>query len=131
MAASVSGRQWAAVRRRLYNSVRPLMAGYESITALLAQWREGDGQALDTLMPLVYGNLRRIARHQIAGEGAGHTLSPTALVHEAVLRLLGADVHWQDRAHFLAIAARQMRRVLVEYARAQHRQKRGAPIGSA
>lgn len=77
------------------------------------------------LTACLYDNLRRIARRQMAGEGAGHTLSPTALVHEAFVRLMDANVFWQDRAHFLAIAARQMRRVLVEHARAQNRQKRG------
>jgi RNA polymerase sigma factor (TIGR02999 family) len=96
-----------------------------SITALLVQWRQGDERALEALTPLVYDNLRRIARRQMSSEGPGHTLSPTALVHEAFMRLIDARVSWQDRAHFLAIAAREMRRVLVEHARAQRRLKRG------
>lgn len=97
-----------------------------SVTILLARWRGGDAQALESLTPLVYENLRQIAARQMSREKSGHTLSATALVHEAYLRLLGADVPFQDRAHFLAVAAREMRRVLVDSARAKHRQKRGA-----
>src|SRR5207247_6903235 len=82
--------------------------------------------ALDRLLPLVYDQLRRIAHGQMRGEHTGHTLSTTALVHEAYLRLVKLDqVQWQDRVHFFAMAARLMRRVLIDYARARTREKRG------
>ncbi len=95
------------------------------ITVLLARWRSGDSSALDELTPLVYDNLRRLASHYLASEKPGHTLSPTAVVHEAYLRLLGVETPYNDRAHFLAMAARQMRRVLVDHARQRGRGKRG------
>lgn len=94
------------------------------ITQLLGQWRSGDAQALDRLVPLVYADLHRIAARQLRGEKA-ITFSPTELVHEACLRLMGPSVEWQDRAHFFAIAARQMRRILVDHARHRQREKRG------
>ena len=93
---------------------------------LLQQWRGGDSRALDQLMPLIYNELRHLAGRCFYAERPGHTLRATALVHEAYLRLVDADIAWQDRAHFYAIAARVMRRVLVEYARAHARQKRGS-----
>lgn len=103
------------------------MAPPEGVTDLLLAWREGDDDALGRLTPLVYQELRRIARHCLRGERAGHSLEATALVHEAYVRLVGAQrVRWQDRAHFLAMAATAMRRVLVEHARARRRRKRGA-----
>jgi RNA polymerase sigma factor (TIGR02999 family) len=92
---------------------------------LLQQWRGGDDGALDQLMPLIYHELRRLAQRCLYSERPGHTLRATALVHEAYMRLIDADVEWHDRAHFYAIAARAMRRILVEYARAHTRQKRG------
>ena len=95
------------------------------VTRLLAAWRSGDESALEQLMPLVYHELRRRAELQLRREGEGHTLQTTALVHEAFLRLVGADVPWRDRAHFFSIAARTMRRVLVDHARALQRAKRG------
>src|SRR5262245_14423760 len=96
------------------------------VTGLLLEWRGGDERALDRLIPLVHGQLRRIAGRCIRRERAGHTLQATALVNEAYLRLVDAKrVEWRDRAHFLAIAARLMRRVLVDYARARGYQKRG------
>ncbi len=95
------------------------------ITVLLARWREGDASALEELTPLVYDNLRRLAAHYMAGEKPGHTLTATAVVHEAYLRLLGTSAAFHDRAHFLATAARQMRRVLVDHARQRGRRKRG------
>lgn len=95
------------------------------MSVLLARWRNGDAQVLESLTPLIYDNLRQIARRYMSQENTGHTLSATALVHEAYLRLLGADVPWQDKAHFLAVAAREMRRVLVDHARSSKRQKRG------
>ena len=96
------------------------------VTKLLRAWRAGDQPALERLTPLVYEDLRRRARHYLRGERANHTLTPTALVHEAFMRMLNiGQVDWKDRAHFLAIAARQMRRVLVDSARARRYQKRG------
>ncbi len=97
-----------------------------NVTRLLQQWRGGDRQALDQLIPVVYHDLRRLARGCLQGERPGHTLRATELVHEAYLRLMDADIAWKDRAHFYAIAARVLRRILVEYARAHNRQKRGS-----
>lgn len=97
----------------------------QDVTKLLQQWRGGDQAALDQLMPIVYQELRRLASRCLRSERPGHTLRATALVHEAYIRLLDAEVGWQDRAHFYAVAARVVRRILVEYARAHTRQKRG------
>jgi RNA polymerase sigma-70 factor, ECF subfamily len=97
------------------------------VTGLLLAWRAGDEAALARLTPLVHQELRRIARYCMRGERAHHSLQATALVHEAYLRLVGAQhVNWQNRAHFLAMAARLMRRILVDIARARRYQKRGA-----
>jgi RNA polymerase sigma-70 factor, ECF subfamily len=102
------------------------VAPSEGVTDLLLAWRDGDDEALGRLTPLVYQELRKIARHYLRGERADHSLEATALVHEAYVRLVGAQrVRWQDRAHFLAMAATAMRRVLVEHARARRRRKRG------
>jgi len=98
----------------------------QSVTVLLQQWRGGDDRALDALMPVVYDELRRLASRCLYAERPGHTLRATELVHEAYMRLVGADIGWQDRAHFYAVAARVLRRILVEYARSRNRQKRGA-----
>jgi RNA polymerase sigma-70 factor (ECF subfamily) len=96
------------------------------VTALLIEWRSGDEEAVQKLLPLVHDELRRIAKRQMAGERPDHVLQATALVNEAYLRLVDMQrVQWQDRAHFYAMAARQMRRVLVDFARAQKNQKRG------
>jgi RNA polymerase sigma factor (TIGR02999 family) len=96
------------------------------VTGLLAELRQGDKDALARLMPLIYQELRRLAGHYLRAERAGHTLQPTALVHEAYLRLAGEDrADWQDRAHFMGVAARVMRRILVEYARGRATEKRG------
>lgn len=97
----------------------------QDVTRLLQQWRGGNHEALDELMPVVYDELRRLAKRCLYSERPGHTLRATALVHEAYLRLMDADIGWQDRAHFYAVAARVLRRILVEYARAHGRQKRG------
>src|SRR5262245_54942650 len=98
----------------------------QEITRLLIAWSNGDEQALETLMPLVYQDLRRLAAYHLRRENAGHTLQPTALVHEAYLRLVRQKgVRWQNRVHFLAIAAQMMRRILVDYARARRFAKRG------
>jgi RNA polymerase sigma factor (TIGR02999 family) len=96
----------------------------QNVTQLLQRWRSGDKRALDELMPLVYDDLRRSAARYLYAERPGHTLQATALVHEAYVRLIEADIDWQDRAHFYAIAARVLRRVLVEYARTHSRKKR-------
>src|SRR5271166_4422330 len=97
----------------------------QDVTMQLQQWRGGSHEALDQLMPIVYDELRRLAARCLRSERPGHTLRATALVHEAYLRLMDADVGWQDRAHFYAVSARVLRRILVEYARAHSRQKRG------
>ena len=98
----------------------------DEITLLLAAWHDGDPDALGGLMPLVYTELRRLATHSLAGERKDHTLQPTALVHEAYLRLAGGAVpRWQDRVHFFAVAAQVMRRLLVDHARARRTDKRG------
>lgn len=96
------------------------------VTQLLRQWTQGDEAAFDQLVPLVYQELRRIARLCLRRERAGHTMQTTTLVHEAYLRLIDAGrVRWQDRAHFFAIAAQLMRRVLVDDARNREFKKRG------
>ena len=96
------------------------------VTRLLREWGEGNAEAMDDLLPLVYGELRRLARHYLRGERPDHTLQPTALVHEAYLKLLGqGPMAWQDRAHFIGVAATLMRRILVDHARAHRAEKRG------
>ena len=96
------------------------------ITNLLHQWRDGEQAALDELMPLVYQRLRQLAASQLRFERANHTLEPTALVHEAYLRLAGQrEIDWQNRAHFFGAAVEVMRRVLVDYARRKKAEKRG------
>ena len=101
------------------------------VTALLCAWRAGDGAALGRLIPLVHEELHRRARQYMRGERQGHTLRPTALVNEAYLRLIDAQgIDWKDRAHFIAVAARQMRHVLVDSARARRYQKRGGGVAN-
>ncbi len=95
------------------------------VTNLLQRWKAGDEAAQDALIPLIYEHLHRLAGRSLAGERPGHTLRPTALVHEAYLKLVHSKAEWQDRHHFFAMAARVMRRILVDHARAHHRQKRG------
>jgi len=96
------------------------------VTKLLIDWSNGDKTALDELMPLVYEELRRLAHHYMSRERVGHTLQTSALVNEAYLRLVNRkDVHWQNRAHFFAIAAQLMRTILVDHARARQYLKRG------
>jgi RNA polymerase sigma factor (TIGR02999 family) len=97
------------------------------VTELLARWSAGDETALEQLVPLVYEECRRLAARQLRGERRDHTLNPTALVHELYLRLADQKrATWQSRAQFFAVAARLMRRILVDHARARHAQKRGA-----
>ena len=98
----------------------------EDITHLLLAWSEGDAQALERLMPLVHNELRKLAHRHMAGERPGHQLQTTALVNEAYLRLIDSSrVRWQNRTHFFAVSAQLMRRILVDYARARRRLKRG------
>jgi RNA polymerase sigma-70 factor, ECF subfamily len=85
-------------------------------------------EAADKLLPLVYNQLRKLAGSYLGQERPGHTLAPTALVHEAYLRLAAAGIEWQDRVHFFAVAARQMRRILVDHAKARLRSKRGGAL---
>ena len=105
----------------------PPQAVATEVTTLLRAWRAGDARAGDDLLQRVYAGLKRIAAAQLRGERAGHTLQPTALVHEAYLRLLQQQgVDWRDRAHFFGLAAAMMRRVLVDHARARGARKRRA-----
>jgi len=98
----------------------------EDVTALLARWSRGDSDALDALMPIIYAECRRIAARQLALERRDHSLDPTALVHELYLRLVDQQrASWENRAQFFGVAARLMRRVLVDHARARHAEKRG------
>jgi RNA polymerase sigma factor (TIGR02999 family) len=101
----------------------------ERISKLLADWANRDPAAREQLVPIVYGELRRLAHHYMRGERAGHTLQTTALVNEVYLRLAGIEaMRWRDRAHFFAMTATLMRRVLVDYARQRGREKRGAGV---
>jgi RNA polymerase sigma factor (TIGR02999 family) len=97
-----------------------------NFTQLLTDWRSGSPQALDRLTPLVYEELRRLARGYMRAERGSHTLQATAIVHEAFLRLMHANVDVQDRGHFFALTSRLMRRVLVDHAKSRARQKRNA-----
>lgn len=98
----------------------------QDLTRLLADWSEGDQSALDKLMPLVHGELRRIAQRQMNQERVSHTLQATALVNEAYIKLAGQDsFEWPDRAHFFAFCAQVMRHILIDHARAHARDKRG------
>jgi RNA polymerase sigma factor (TIGR02999 family) len=97
-----------------------------NFTQLLTEWRSGHPQALDRLTPLVYEELRRLARSYMRAERGGHTLQATAVVHEAFLRLIQADVDLKDRGHFFALTSRLMRRVLVDHAKSRGRAKRNA-----
>jgi RNA polymerase sigma factor (TIGR02999 family) len=96
------------------------------ITQFLVASRSGDAEALNKLLPLVYDELRRLAAHYLRKERSDHTLQPTALVHEAYLRLIDQNVSWQNRAHFFGVAAQMMRRILVDYARGRLAAKRGS-----
>jgi RNA polymerase sigma factor (TIGR02999 family) len=111
--------------------VRPVSRG-EDITASLRAWRAGDERAGEAVLERVYGELKRIAAAQFRAERAGHTLQPTAVVHEAFLRLLQQQrVEWRDRAHFFGVAAAMMRRVLVDHARARATRKRSPESGAS
>jgi RNA polymerase sigma factor (TIGR02999 family) len=97
----------------------------QPVTMYLRAWQEGDAAAFERLIGIVHAELHRLARARMRGEGEGHTLSPTELVSEAFLRLAGANVDWHDRAHFFAVAAKTMRQILVDHARAKSALKRG------
>lgn len=99
------------------------------VTQLLREWNEGSEEARETLLGLVYGPLRVIAERHLHGERAGHTLQPTALVHELYLRLVDQrEADWNDRTHFFAVAAKVMRRILVDHARRRNSDKRGGGV---
>jgi RNA polymerase sigma factor (TIGR02999 family) len=101
----------------------------QDVTQLLSRWRDGDPAALDSLVPLVYAELRRMAARHLRRERPQHTLQPTALVHEAFVKLVDQrDVRWQNRAHFYGIAAQAMRRILVDHARGRAAEKRGGDL---
>ncbi len=125
--AGTAGKNWhppetARFRRRIA-AIHPESP---DVTGLLLAWGTGDEAALERLVPIVHGELRRIARRCMAGERKGHSLQATALVNEAYLRLVDVQhVNWENRAHFLAMSARLMRRILVDYARSKGYQKRG------
>jgi RNA polymerase sigma factor (TIGR02999 family) len=100
----------------------------DGVTRLLVEWQNGDQKALDSLIPLVYQELRAIAGRYLSRESPSHTLQSTALVHEAYFKLIGQRrVRWQNRAHFFGIAAQMMRRILIDHARHEARDKRGGP----
>jgi RNA polymerase sigma factor (TIGR02999 family) len=99
------------------------------VSQLLQAWGQGDSNAFDALVAIVYDELRRMARRHMARQSPGHTLQTTALIHEAYMRLVDLkDVAWQDRSHFFAVAARAMRHVLVDYARSRRAAKRGGKL---
>ena len=105
------------------------MSSPPEVTQLLHAWRDGDNQAFEKLVPIVYADLHRLARGQLRRDHAGWTLDTTALVHESYLRLREADrVDWSDRNHFMAVAARAMRQVVIEYARRRMAEKRGGGL---
>lgn len=104
------------------------MGSVPTVTTLLQEWRCGDPEALGELAPIIYDDLRRIAAYHLKSERSGHTLQATALVNEAFLRLADADVSFADRAHFFAIAARTIRRILTDHGRARLSQKRGGGV---
>jgi RNA polymerase sigma factor (TIGR02999 family) len=106
--------------------MEPSEPNANAITEMLRQWSGGSREALDALLPFVYAGLRRQASRYLRRERANHTLQTTALIHETYLKLIDQrDVNWQNRAHFFGIAAQAMRRILVDYAKARHRDKRG------
>jgi len=101
------------------------MQDQQNLTQLLVDWRSGDNAALEKLMPLIHSKLHQIANKYMLAENAGHTLQATALVNEAFIKLINADVSWQNRAHYLALSARAMRQILIDHARAKKSDKRG------
>ncbi|HEU4653971.1 MAG TPA: ECF-type sigma factor [Steroidobacteraceae bacterium] len=122
-----------AETRLLSNTIAAAIppADRQAVTRLLSAWRSGDSRALERLTPLIYEELRSRARRYMRRERAGHTLQATAVVHEAFVKLVEMNVSWQDRAHFFAVAARQMRRILVDHAKSRLREKRGGTTTGA
>ncbi len=106
-------------------SWRAYMSSHDDVTQLLNRWSQGDEAALNEVTPIVYTELHKIARSVFSRERAGHTLQPTALLNEAYEKLVGVDSTWQNRTHFYALAARMMRRLLVNHAEMRNAQKRG------
>jgi RNA polymerase sigma factor (TIGR02999 family) len=127
---TLSGRYFS--RHRMSNSdCAQAMEGASSsqVTELLVRWRGGDRRALDALLPLVYNELRQLARRYLQRERRGHTLQSTALVHEAYVRLAQQKIpEWRNRAHFFGVAAQLMRQILVDYARSHRAAKRGGSV---
>lgn len=127
-----SGQSGYHLKRLCYNlrvmasSLPPTNSQHTEVTRLLAAYNSGDQQALEQLLPLVYNELRKLAGSYLRRERAGHTLEPTALVHEAYLRLVNQEIEWQNRAHFFGVAAQMMRRILVDHARKHQADKRGS-----
>jgi RNA polymerase sigma factor (TIGR02999 family) len=122
----MSGRYTIRARPTLRIQASDPMTTSLEVSQLLRAWSNGETSAADRLMPLVYEELRHIARRQMRRQRAGHTLQTTALIHEAYVRLVGeSDVHWQNRAHFFGVAAKAMRHILVDHARSRHAAKRG------
>ena len=110
---------------KLRNTMEPDL---KSVTQLLNAWSVGDQEAGNELIGVVYQELRRLSAHYLNAERPGHTLQPTALVHELYLKMFGSEpVEWRDRGHFLAVAARQLRHILVDHARIRNASKRGGP----
>lgn len=101
------------------------MSRSPEITQLLSRWQGGEAEALNELLPLLYDELSRIARRAFHGQPPGHTLQPTALINEAMLRVVGSEISWRDRCHFLAVMTTTIRWVLVDHARTRVRDKRG------
>jgi RNA polymerase sigma factor (TIGR02999 family) len=125
--AELATERCSPVAKQVYYPLMPSSA--HEVTGLLLAWNAGDSTALEKLTPLVYEELRRLARRYMGREQAGHPLQSTALVHEAYVRLIDASqVQWQNRAHFFAISANLMRRILVDFARSQNNQKRGGRV---
>ena len=111
------------------NDLKSKMVSKPDVTAILTRWGRGNPSAINELLPLVYAELRRIAARQLRSERVGHTLQPTALVHEVYLRLVDQrNVDWRGRAHFFGVAAQVMRRILVDHARRHGAKKRGAGL---
>ena len=102
--------------------------GPQAVTRLLSAWRDGDAGALESLTPLIYEELRQLAQRYMRRERSSHTLQATAIVHEAFVRMVDMHVPWQDRNHFYAVAAKLMRRILVDHAKSRSRIKRGGQV---
>ena len=119
------GTERSALLNNTIAAAIPTADRQQAVTRLLSAWQSGDMRALERLTPLIYDELRERARRYMRSERPGHTLQATAVVHEAFVKLVEMSVSWQDRAHFFNVAARQMRRILVDHAKARVRNKRG------